>query len=849
MKEILTPGIAFAADIALKATFLFSITALAVAALRRCGAATRHFVGTAGLIGALALPLLTLALPRLEVPLLPPLVPEAGKETALSRPQAGPPSARRLREEIPAAASKIPESEAAWIPATMEETPPAPPARVPWIPLALAAWAAGTLLVSFRLAIGLHRVRGIRREASPLRDAEWIEEMEHLSRQLAVRRPVELFESRQVPVAITSGLLRPFLLLCRQARLWAAERRRVVLLHELAHVRRGDWIWLLLAETSLALYWWHPLAWVLTSQIRRDGEKACDDLVLAAGTKPSVYAGHLLGIFRSLSAAAHPVAPAVASARPSHFEGRLRAILDPASPRRELPPRRAVFSAVGLIVAAAGISAVSPWSPACSNAAILGPAEELAAPAARASTSPSVSATCPKKLPAAAKPVRALSAAATSCPSKSKAAPTSTATSASVSTLASPPPDGPEKAPDEQLPESGRTVPAILKTLDGVRDAAAGFVRASKQFKKTGQRGGSDWYSRAMDLHNEGRYDEAIAAFEKAIEAGYREDAASYNIACGYALKGDRDKAFEWLRRAMDAGFEVGSYLERDDDLDGLRRDPRWREFKKAAHAHPSERQEREAAAATARYERLASKTSGNGEALYQVGRELLNAGRYELSAKAFGDAAARGYRVGTSLYNEACALSRGGQTRAALDVLQKALDAGFDQPDIFDKDDDLDNVRDDPRFGQIVKEARELALPGYGTGWIMRSSERRAKWREAARRFEDYARAHPQKGRAWFNMGFASLAGDRPEAAVEAFGKALEANYRKPTTMYNLACSYARLDRRDQAFDWLFKALDAGFDAAGTLRGDEDLDNLRGDPRFRKALEIARARGRSTDD
>jgi hypothetical protein len=54
---------------------------------------------------------------------------------------------------------------------------------------------------------------------------------------------------------------------------------------------------------------------------------------------------------------------------------------------------------------------------------------------------------------------------------------------------------------------------------------------------------------------------------------------------------------------------------------------------------------------------------------------------------------------------------------------------------------------------------------------------------------------------------------------------------------MYNLACAYSLMDRKDEAFGWLFKALDAGFDANGNLRGDEDLDNLRGDPRFRQAL------------
>ena len=63
---------------------------------------------------------------------------------------------------------------------------------------------------------------------------------------------------------------------------------------------------------------------------------------------------------------------------------------------------------------------------------------------------------------------------------------------------------------------------------------------------------------------------------------------------------------------------------------------------------------------------------------------------------------------------------------------------------------------------------------------------------------------------------------------------------------MYNLACSYARLDQKDAAFDWLFKALDAGFDETWTLRHDDDLDNLRGDGRYRQAVEMARGRDKN---
>jgi beta-lactamase regulating signal transducer with metallopeptidase domain/Flp pilus assembly protein TadD len=574
MNETTVSAIRFALDIALKATLLFAFTALVLGLLRRSGAAARHLAGTAGLIGALALPLLTLALPRWEVRVLPALVRS--------------PAIHVSSPEVAVSERSAPALDQRWERVkdnTRETAAPVAPLSprgqsVRWPLVALAAWTAGALLVGGRLAFGMLRVRRIRREAAPIRDMEWTEETRRLSRELEVSRPVELLESARVPVAMTSGLLRPFLLLCRQARLWEVERRRVVLLHELAHVRRADWLWLLLAEAALAFYWWHPLAWALERQVRRDCERACDDLVLAAGTKPSVYAGHLLGIFRSLSAVAHPLAPAVASSRPSHFEGRLRAILDPAQARRDLPRGRALFSATGLFAAAAVIAVVQPWTPVCANAAIQSPSTETvviaAHPAAKGAKAAKATAPCKDS-----KKARSKTAGPT------YAAP-AVSSSASVSASASPTESEEVTAPAEPLPESGRSLPAVMKAIGAVKEATTGFVRASNEGWSKSKRDGNDWYSRGMSFHHRERYDEAIEAFQKAIEAGYREDAASYNIACGFALKGDKDKAFEWLRKAEEAGFDVASYLGRDDDLDGLRSDPRWKALKNAVEQHPS---------------------------------------------------------------------------------------------------------------------------------------------------------------------------------------------------------------------------------------------------------------------
>ena len=775
--RILASVIPFAAGIAVRATLLFLATGAALLLLRRASAATRHRVGTLGLAAALALPVLSLALPRIALPFLPRVAAAGGSGMA------------------------------------------------GWKPLLLALWAAGALAVAARLAVGWSRVRRLSRAAIAISDAEWIGERDDAARRLALRRTVALKESADVSVAITSGWRRPLLMVGRAARLWAVERRRVVLLHELAHVKRSDWPALLVAEIAVAVYWFHPVALWLGRQVRRDAEQACDELVIATGTKPSVYAGHLLGIFRSLGAPAHSVAPALAMARPHHFEARLRAILDP---RSQAGPEafRGRVAIAGLVAASAAVLAFEP-APA---------AREVSLASARPATATCSQPPCPKKTAVSSR----VESAATRTETRTQ---TRTNTRTEVTVQESP------EAPDSELPalpEESGSVPAIWRadTRSAPRDAP-GFVRASNSNRSP--RDGSDWYDHGMTLHRKGRYEEAIADFQKAIEDGYREDAASYNIACGYALLGNKDKAFEWLHRAMSEGFELSSYLKSDDDLDSLRGDPRWAELKTAARDQKSNEEKAEGRRAASRYEKLVARAPKSGEPYFDMGRELLRADRYDLAAQAFQTSADRGYRVSTSLYNQACALSLDGKKDAALDLLQRALDAGFDQPDLFEKDDDLDNVRGSARFAALEKEARELSLPGYSVGpWNLASRSNRNKWREAAKRFQAYAEAHPQSGRAWWNAGYASLEGDRPEDATAPFKKALDLGYRKSVTMYNLACSYARLDQKDAAFDWLFKALDSGFDEAWTMRFDEDLDNLRGDSRYRKAVEIARNRDRS---
>ena len=131
---------------------------------------------------------------------------------------------------------------------------------------------------------------------------------------------------------------------------------RVVLLHELAHVRRGDWLVQVFAESARAAFWFNPLFWIGCARLRRESECACDDQVLAAGTGPDRYAEHLVEIARGSRRARMPWAAVVPMARQSTLEGRVTAMLNPVLDRRT-PSRLAVLASSTVVVAAVIVAA------------------------------------------------------------------------------------------------------------------------------------------------------------------------------------------------------------------------------------------------------------------------------------------------------------------------------------------------------------------------------------------------------------------------------------------------------------------------------------------------------------
>jgi bla regulator protein blaR1 len=176
----------------------------------------------------------------------------------------------------------------------------------PALPFLSIAWLAGVALIaSWQISAALG-VRKIRRTATPLDDTPTTHLLDNLARTFNIRRPVPLLQSPRINVPTLIGYLAPAILL--PAGLitgLSPEQLRAILAHELAHVRRHDYLVNLLQTIAQTLFFFHPAAWYISARMRFEREACCDDLVIhRAGADPADYAQSLLNLARRAAAAA-----------------------------------------------------------------------------------------------------------------------------------------------------------------------------------------------------------------------------------------------------------------------------------------------------------------------------------------------------------------------------------------------------------------------------------------------------------------------------------------------------------------------------------------------------------------
>lgn len=285
--------------------------ALAGARLARGGrASVRHVLLTAAFGVLVALPIATVMGP--SVPVEVPLVVQDAIVTSWPAP---------IVDVTPIAGQA---DAVASVPRTIHRRPRRPSISA----IALTAWLAGAVLLLIPVVAGLCQVRSLRRGALPWPAGQAI--VDRLALDAGIHRHVDALLHEALPGPMTCCFVRPAILLPVDAQSWNQEDVRRALVHELEHVRRGDWISQVIARALCACYWLHPFVWIAWRQLVLEAERACDDAVLRRA-EATAYADQLVGLARRLSTARHQ--PRLAMANRADLTTRVAAVLDSRQPR------------------------------------------------------------------------------------------------------------------------------------------------------------------------------------------------------------------------------------------------------------------------------------------------------------------------------------------------------------------------------------------------------------------------------------------------------------------------------------------------------------------------------------
>ena len=305
-------------DVTIKGTLALLATGVAVAFLRGGSAATRHAIWTVGMGSALALPVLSRILPGWSLAMIPADAPAQ-----------------------PMAAAAVGGGAVDW-------------GR--WL---VIAWAAGVAIVMASVVLGRVRVWWIARGSTALDHGEIPALLTALCGEMRIARPVcvRLCPDRVMPMVW--GVTRPVVLLPAEAASWTPELRRDVLLHELAHVRRYDYLNQIVVRLACAVHWFNPLVWVAARRLRTERERACDDHVLETGASACDYAEHLVAVARRLRPAGRGTL-GVAMAGRSAFGERVAALLDAGRARGILTGGLLVRSGLGAACLVVPLAALHP---------------------------------------------------------------------------------------------------------------------------------------------------------------------------------------------------------------------------------------------------------------------------------------------------------------------------------------------------------------------------------------------------------------------------------------------------------------------------------------------------------
>jgi beta-lactamase regulating signal transducer with metallopeptidase domain len=345
-----------ALDITLKGSLILVLIGLTCLAFKGLSASTRHLLWTLGIGAVLLLPVFSIGLPDWPVKAFPRLLPVPRQLTRIDI-ESDVQGQNNDENESVRAYDSLSEAPVEKRTSTLLTESQTVWDIVGWL---MIAWLVGTLFLLSWFIVGTVSLGSLVRKATLLNNSVWNSQARFLAEKMSFKRRMDILRSDKQVTPMSWGIWNAKILLPAKCEEWTEEQRREVLVHEISHLSRRDCLTQTFAIVVCVLNWFNPLVWFAGARMRTERERACDDQVILAGSKPSMYAENLLDIALSLASERRSSYISVAMARRSEISGRLMAVLDPKIRRGVWGPLGTLSAGILMLVLVLPLAAMSP---------------------------------------------------------------------------------------------------------------------------------------------------------------------------------------------------------------------------------------------------------------------------------------------------------------------------------------------------------------------------------------------------------------------------------------------------------------------------------------------------------
>jgi len=288
-----------------------------------------------------------------------------------------------------------------------EPTDPSAPAFMLWID---CLWVVGVFGLALRHLGGWLLISRLRRHALQPAPAETQHQFARIASAFGLSKRVALRISAAIAGPVTVGAFRSMVLLPLTAVTGlTSDELEVVLAHELAHVRRADFVWNVLQCVVETLFFFHPAVWWISNRVRQERELCCDDMALEICPDPVVYANALFRLEQQRATRMHLAMALDGHQSRTRLRNRIARILgEPeVSPKSARPVSLAAVAASAIVLAISAPQLIAGIHPVQAQAVAATPDQTNSAPSANAVEPPTASAppqeAAPKPSPKPAK--------------------------------------------------------------------------------------------------------------------------------------------------------------------------------------------------------------------------------------------------------------------------------------------------------------------------------------------------------------------------------------------------------------------------------------------------------------